>query len=65
MESTPSTTPSTSFLDRVERDIAFQRDPLEIELQTTPVTTDTTNLQPRLYKEKGVQYIEVLLQPEG
>jgi hypothetical protein len=65
VESTLSTAHSTNFIDRVERDIAFRRDYREIESQATPATPDTTKLQPRVYKERGVEYIEVLLQPDG
>ena len=44
VESTLSTTNSTNFLNRVERDITFRRDYREIELQATPVTLDITKL---------------------
>jgi hypothetical protein len=68
IESTLSTPPLTSFLNRVEHDITFRNEPYEIESQATPVSsapTDLTNLQPKIYKEKGIEYIEVLLKPEG
>jgi hypothetical protein len=68
IESTLSTAPLTSFLNRVEHDITFRNEPYEIESQATPVSsapTDLTNLQPKIYKEKGIKYIEVLLKPEG
>jgi hypothetical protein len=68
IESTLSTAPSTSFLNRVEHDITFRNEPFEIESQATlgsSAPTDLTNLQPKTYKEKGINYVEVLLKLEG
>ena len=68
IESTLSTAPSTSFLNRVEHDITFRSDPHKIESQPTLVSsapTEFTNLQPKSYKDKGINYIKVLLNPDG
>ena len=68
IKSTLSTASSTSFLNRVEHNITFRSDPYEIESQPTLVSsapTELTNLQPKSYKEKGINYIKVLLKPEG
>jgi hypothetical protein len=68
IESTLSTAPLTSFLNRVEHDITFRNEPYEIKSQATLVSsapTDLTYLQPKIYKEKGIEYIEVLLKLES
>ena len=68
IESTLFIAPSTSFFNRVEHDITFRSDPHEIESQPNLVSsaaTELTNLRPKSYKEKDIEYIEVLLNPEG
>lgn len=65
IESTLSTAPPTSFLDRVEQDISFRGDPIEIDSQATPTIADPSTLQPKILEVKSVKYIEVLLKSEG
>jgi hypothetical protein len=65
IKSTLSTAPPTSFLDRVEQDISFRGDPIEIDSQATPTIADPSTLQPKILEVKSVKYIEVLLKSEG
>jgi hypothetical protein len=65
IESTLSTAPPTSFLDRVEADIGIRSNSIEVDSQATPAITDPSTLQPNTLEVKRIKYIEVLLKPEG